>query len=171
MFPLTATPMLPGWAWLVDYARPLYLLLPSVEREPEVLYRPALDSNRRRAPGYFSPAAAAHNSQGCCPSSRRKTLPCGLAQEGAQGRITIIDVRNKERIRNRGHSVGVHHIPLGYLRDRLDEIPHEGTETFTHCASGYRSQIACSLLRLNGPSGTRSRSTRASSAGRVSCRR
>ena len=48
-----------------------------------------------------------------------------------------------------GHITGARHIPLGYLADRLAELPREGT-VVTQCASGYRSQIAASLLQARG---------------------
>ena len=47
------------------------------------------------------------------------------------------------------HIVGARHIPLGYLPDRLAEIPTEGTVVL-HCATGYRSQIGASLLQAKG---------------------
>jgi uncharacterized membrane protein YfcA/rhodanese-related sulfurtransferase len=48
-----------------------------------------------------------------------------------------------------GHIVGARHIPLGYLADRLATLPREST-VVTLCASGYRSQIAASLLQAAG---------------------
>ncbi len=40
-------------------------------------------------------------------------------------------------------------IPLGYLTDRLTEIPREKTVVL-HCREGWRSSIATSLLRSQG---------------------
>jgi hydroxyacylglutathione hydrolase len=42
-------------------------------------------------------------------------------------------------------------VPLGRLRGRLGELPHE-RGVVTHCTSGYRSAIASSLLLCEGRS-------------------
>ncbi|MDX6594072.1 MAG: hydroxyacylglutathione hydrolase [Gaiellales bacterium] len=40
-------------------------------------------------------------------------------------------------------------IPLSHLLERLDDLPHD-RRLVTHCASGYRSGIAASVLRRHG---------------------
>ena len=71
-----------------------------------------------------------------------------LAKRLPHNNITLIDVRGKREFAAR-HVAGAHHVPLGYLAERLHEIPREGT-VVTQCATGYRSQIAASLLQANG---------------------
>jgi hydroxyacylglutathione hydrolase len=44
---------------------------------------------------------------------------------------------------------GATHIPLGYLRDRLRELPKD-CGFVTQCMSGGRSAIAASILRSEG---------------------
>lgn len=128
--------------WLVDYERPVYLLLPSVDAEHGVL-----DDLRSigidDVPGYFSPEVAAHDTQ-ALPVITAKELAKRLPKNG----ILILDVRGKSEFTEQ-HVVGARHIPLGYLTDRLQEIPRE-QPVITQCASGYRSQIAASLLQANG---------------------
>jgi hydroxyacylglutathione hydrolase len=128
--------------WLVDYERPVYLLLPSVDGENAIL------SDLRSigidyVPGYFSPEVAAHNTQ-ALPVITARELARRLPQNG----IMIVDVRGKGEYAER-HIAGSRHVPLGYLADRLHEIPRDRT-VITQCASGYRSQIAASLLQANG---------------------
>ncbi len=128
--------------WLVDYERPVYLLLPSVDSEHAIL------SDLRSigidyVPGYFSPEVAAHNTQ-ALPVITARELARRLPQNG----IVIVDVRGKGEYTER-HITGSRHVPLGYLADRLSEIPRDRT-VITQCASGYRSQIAASLLQANG---------------------
>ena len=128
--------------WLVDYERPVYLLLPSVDGEHAVL------SDLRSigidyVPGYFSPEVTAHNTQ-ALPVITARELARRLPQNG----IMIVDVRGKGEYAER-HIAGSRHVPLGYLSDRLHEIPRDRT-VITQCASGYRSQIAASLLQANG---------------------
>jgi hydroxyacylglutathione hydrolase len=128
--------------WLVDYERPTYLLLPSVDSEQAVL-ADLRSIGIDYVPGYFSPEAAAHNTQALPVITARE-----LAQRLAQTNITLIDVRGKSEFATR-HVAGARHVPLGYLAERLHEIPREGT-VVTQCATGYRSQIAASLLQANG---------------------
>jgi hydroxyacylglutathione hydrolase len=94
-------------------------------------------------PGYFSPEVAAHDSQ-ALPVITARELAKRLPQNG----LTIIDVRGKSEYAER-HIAGSRHVPLGYLADRLHEIPRDRT-VITQCASGYRSQIAASLLQASG---------------------
>jgi hydroxyacylglutathione hydrolase len=128
--------------WLVDYERPVYLVLPSVDKLQSIqadLHSIGIDYT----PGYFSPEVMLHNTQ-ALPVITAKELARRLPQNG----ITVVDVRGRSEYAE-GHIVGARHIPLGYLPDRLGELPREGT-VVTQCASGYRSQIAASLLQARG---------------------
>lgn len=128
--------------WLVDYQRPLYLLVPSVE---EVAQRLAdlraigID----KITGYFTPDVI---------TTQARTLPIMTAQELAVrlplNGLTILDVRGQSEYAER-HIVGAQHMPLGYLAQHLCEVPRDKT-VVTQCASGYRSQIAATLLRAHG---------------------
>ncbi len=56
----------------------------------------------------------------------------------------VLDVRT-EREWNEGHIDHSVNIPLPHLMDRLNEVPTD-RKLVVHCASGYRSSIAASLL-------------------------
>ena len=60
----------------------------------------------------------------------------------------LIDVRNAAEW-EAGHLPGSRHIPLGYLPDRLQELPRDHTFV-VHCQGGGRSAIAASLLQAQG---------------------
>jgi hydroxyacylglutathione hydrolase len=62
--------------------------------------------------------------------------------------LTILDVRGQSEFAET-HVVGAQHIPLGYLLQRLHEVPRD-QPVVTQCASGYRSHIAASLLQAHG---------------------
>ena len=126
----------------MDYERPVYLLLPSVDAEQDIL-TDLRSIGIDYVPGYFSPEVVAHRTQ-ALPVITARELAKRLPQNG----IRIFDVRGKSEYAEK-HIVGARHIPLGYLADRLDEIPTEGTVVL-HCATGYRSQIAASLLQARG---------------------
>ncbi len=60
----------------------------------------------------------------------------------------VLDVRGVNE-RAELHVPGSCHIPLGYLRDRLDELPKD-RRIVMHCASGGRTPIAYALLAEAG---------------------
>jgi rhodanese-related sulfurtransferase len=60
----------------------------------------------------------------------------------------VVDVRaQSERAQKR--IAGSVHIPLTRLNERMSEIPRD-TPVLVHCAGGYRSSIAASLLQREG---------------------
>ena len=62
--------------------------------------------------------------------------------------VHVLDVRSDAEWRE-GHIAGAQHIPLGELRDRIAEVPHDRT-VVVHCLGGTRSAIAASLLQAEG---------------------
>ncbi|MBQ1071120.1 rhodanese-like domain-containing protein, partial [Micromonospora sp. D75] len=60
----------------------------------------------------------------------------------------VLDVRNAGE-REQGAVDGSRHIPLAELTHRLGEVP-AGRPVVVHCAGGYRSSVAASLLRAAG---------------------
>jgi len=65
----------------------------------------------------------------------------------------ILDVRAPGEYEE-NHIQGAANIPLSDLKNRLDEIPPKDKPVLVHCAGGYRSAIASSLLQKNGFSHT-----------------
>ena len=128
--------------WFIDYAKPFYFVTPSATAVDELLM--ALRSiGIDNVAGYALPELV---------SGKTETLPEWSAQELAtrlpQNGLVVIDVRNKSEYLEE-HIRGARHIHLGALPKYLDQIPHDHT-VITNCASGYRSQIAASLLRSRG---------------------
>jgi hydroxyacylglutathione hydrolase len=62
--------------------------------------------------------------------------------------LTIIDVRKPGEFET-DHVTGAINIPLDFLNSHLAEIPKDG-EVYLHCAGGYRSMIAASILKSRG---------------------
>ena len=60
----------------------------------------------------------------------------------------MLDVRGRTEW-DAGHIAGATNIPVGYLTDRLDEIPR-GKPLAIHCLGGARSAIAASVLQAAG---------------------
>ena len=60
------------------------------------------------------------------------------------GAELVLDVRTENEWAEE-HIDGSVHISLNHLKERVDELP-EGRRVAVHCASGYRSCVALSLL-------------------------
>ncbi len=63
-------------------------------------------------------------------------------------KVPVFDVRNQGEYDSQ-HLVNVHFTPLSNLNDYLAEFPKEET-FYVHCAGGYRSMIAVSILKSRG---------------------
>jgi hydroxyacylglutathione hydrolase len=66
-------------------------------------------------------------------------------RRGAQD--VVLDVRRTDEY-DAGHLAGAVNIPLHELLSRMDEVP--AGKVWVHCASGYRSGVAASLLQRAG---------------------
>ena len=62
--------------------------------------------------------------------------------------ISLIDVR-KNGERSNGYLLSSKHIPLDNFQDLVSQIDVKSRH-YIHCAGGYRSMIACSILKNNG---------------------
>jgi len=65
-----------------------------------------------------------------------------------QDKILIVDVRRKSEYDSE-HLAGAINIPLHQVNDHLAELPKD-KPFIVHCAGGYRSMIAASLLKQRG---------------------
>ncbi|MFC2036205.1 FAD-dependent oxidoreductase [Chloroflexota bacterium] len=60
---------------------------------------------------------------------------------------TLLDVREPNEF-GEGHAAGAINIPLGTLRQRISELPHDN-EILPYCSVGQRSHYATRILRLS----------------------
>jgi hydroxyacylglutathione hydrolase len=81
------------------------------------------------------------------PTERVSALLMEEELHGAESPL-IVDVRNPREWAAK-HIPGSVNIPLGHLQERIAEIPRD-RRVAVHCAGGYRSSIAASILHLNG---------------------
>lgn len=65
-----------------------------------------------------------------------------------KGNVKVIDVRREGEYASE-HVVGAELMPLDFLNDHLAEIDRNQTY-YVHCAGGYRSSIAISILQARG---------------------
>ncbi|HMQ31196.1 MAG TPA: rhodanese-like domain-containing protein [Chloroflexaceae bacterium] len=140
--PMTAAMYSTYVGWFVDYERPTYLVLPDgadLDQILRTLRAIGVDDIPR-----FLPAAALGDGLATLPTAGLDDVATALAGGEAQ----ILDVRGQGEY-DALHLPGALHIPLGFLPRRLDAIPRD-RPVVVHCASGYRSHIAASLLRRLG---------------------
>ncbi len=128
--------------YFVDYDAPCAFVAPAEEAVDEVVA--ALRAiGVDQISGYALPAVVESDAVQL-PEWSADELAAAQAHNG----LAVIDVRNRAEYVAE-HIQGAKHIQLGQLPQRLAEIPRD-RPVITQCASGYRSQIAASLLRAQG---------------------
>ena len=78
----------------------------------------------------------------------RQVTSTELAGQLARGAVSVIDVRGQSEW-EAGHLPGIPNIPVGYLVQRLAEVPRD-RPVVVHCQGGGRSAIAASVLQAHG---------------------
>ena len=139
------------WAgWLVPYSKAVYLIVDGeVESRVMDAVRDLAMIGLDDVAGYWGADAIV---AWCDSGGELGTVPQltvnQLAAQRASGEVTVIDVRGHSEW-DAGHLPGVVNIPVGYLADRLEEIPG-AKPVAVHCQTGARSAIAASVLRARG---------------------
>ena len=139
------------WAgWLVPYDREFALI---VEKDctgcaDDAARDLALIGLDRLRGVVTSDAVDAWRASGHAVGTVPQVSPVDLAAMMKGGAAYVIDVRGHSEW-NDGHLPGVGNVPLGYLSERLGEIPRD-RPVVVHCQSGARSAIAASLLQAAG---------------------
>ena len=148
-FGIGAGPNLSTWAsWVVPYERPLLLVAEhesQVDPSVRALVRVGLD----QVVGYLEGGIEAWRNQGLPMAEVPQVPPRQLADRIEKGPpVRVLDVRSDEEWES-GHIQGAHHVMLGELPDRIDEVERDGVIA-TICGSGYRSTVAASILLRHG---------------------
>lgn len=71
-----------------------------------------------------------------------------FAEKFQSGELEVIDVRKPDEFAS-GHIETAKNLPLDYINDLMAEFPKDKT-LYIHCAGGYRSMIAASILKSRG---------------------
>ncbi|QKZ15737.1 MBL fold metallo-hydrolase [Spirosoma sp. KUDC1026] len=71
-----------------------------------------------------------------------------LVDKMETGKLTIVDVRKPGEFAG-AHVDGAINIPLDYINEQMAEFP-KGETIYIHCAGGYRSMVAASILKSRG---------------------
>jgi hydroxyacylglutathione hydrolase len=139
------------WAgWLTPYDRDFYLIVDD-RRSADVgeAVRDLAMIGLDRLAGYFgADAIEAWEAHGRRLETTRRLTVAELAAALRSGSAVIVDVRGESEWQA-GHMPGVRNIPVGYLRERMAEVPPD-TPVVVHCQAGGRSAIAASVLQAGG---------------------
>lgn len=137
-----------NWSgWLIGYDADIHLIgsRADIAHATRELVMIGLD----RVTGWFDASIVdTWKSAGRNTGTVAKTDATALAPRVARGEVTVLDVRNRAEF-EAGHLPGAMHIPVGYLRARLAEIPRD-KPIIVQCQSGGRSAIATSVLQQLG---------------------
>ena len=135
------------WAgWLLDYETPFYLLAATanVERVRSDLNYIGLDN----LGGYVEPASLESWAAQGRLQRYREARPEEVADQIKRGEATLLDIRGLSEWQE-GHIPQARHVMLGYLPDRLNELPAD-KPAVVQCQSGARSAIGASILQARG---------------------
>lgn len=132
-------------ALITDLKQPIVLITPSGREQETVmrLSRVGYDN----CLGYLEGGIEAWKKAGKVISS----IPSISADEFAgkiNNGITVLDVRKPGEYNNQ-HIKNVPNLPLDFINDWTDTID-KNKEYYIHCAGGYRSMIAASILKARG---------------------
>lgn len=137
-----------NWAgWLVNYERPLYLIADLSQKDEIMadLHSIGID----RISGFIDFSVLEHyQAAGGELESYKEVKPAEVADKIEKGELHVIDVRQTSEWME-GHLPGAQHVMLGYLPDRVNEIPGDKT-LLLQCRSGARSAIAASIMQALG---------------------
>lgn len=133
-------------ALIADVKQPILLVTPE-GREAETvtrLSRVGFDNTLGYLEGGFDAWKAASKEYDTLSSISAETFKAALEKDD----IPVFDVRKESEFKAE-HVKDAHLTPLDFLNDHLSEFPE--SETFyVHCAGGYRSVIAASILKSRG---------------------
>lgn len=136
--------------WFMPYADDFYLIVDEATsaRMEEVARELALIGLDRIA-GYFGASAIGHAAgHGAALDTVPQITAAELAARLEKGEVALIDVRGLTEYEG-GHIMQARHVTLGYLPDRVGDLP-TGKPLVVHCQAGARSAIGASVLRRLG---------------------
>ena len=134
-------------ALIPDIQQPI-LFIADEGREEEVVTRLArvgYDHALGYLKGGFEAWRAAGNEVDTIKSISAAEFEADYAKNNT---IKVVDVRKPGEYQAE-HVENAQHAPLDYLNDHLSELPKEEA-MYLHCAGGYRSMIAASILKARG---------------------
>ncbi|MFD1016132.1 MBL fold metallo-hydrolase [Winogradskyella rapida] len=133
-------------ALIKDLKQPIVLIVPEGKSEEAVtrLSRVGYDNTL----GYLEGGLDAWKDAGKDVSSLESISAEDFAQRAKADSLHILDVRKDGEYQST-HLEDATHFPLDLINDNMDAINKDDTY-YVHCAGGYRSVIAASILKARG---------------------
>ncbi len=134
-------------AMITDLKQSIVFIAPEENRSEEVvtrLSRVGYDNTL----GFLKGGIDAWKSEGKEIDTVTSIPAKELLKKYNEGNVEIIDVRKNGEFAG-GHIEGATNLPLDYLNDRMSQLNKDKTYHI-HCAGGYRSIIAASILKARG---------------------
>ncbi|MBQ4914693.1 MBL fold metallo-hydrolase [Maribacter sp. MMG018] len=133
-------------ALIADVQQPILLVAPKGLEEEAVtrLSRVGFDNTLGYLKGGFEAWKKASMEYDTVSQVNSEELKDAIEKENA----TVFDVRKPSEYLSE-HVLTAHNTPLDFLNDHLSEFP-ENKPFYVHCAGGYRSMIASSILKSRG---------------------
>ena len=132
-------------ALIKDVTQPILLITPVGEEETTItrLSRVGFDNVLGYLKGSFETWKSAGNEIDTLRSVSAETLETAI-----ENNSPVFDTRKPGEFANE-HIVDVPSTPLDFLNDHISEFPTD-KDFYIHCAGGYRSVIAASILKSRG---------------------
>lgn len=133
-------------ALITDIKQPIVLVVPEGKSEEAVtrLSRVGYDNTL----GYLEGGIAAWKASGKDIETLESISAETLADIAKTSDINVLDVR-KDGEYNSMHLENAQHFSLDFINDNMNAISNDDTY-YVHCAGGYRSVIAISILKARG---------------------
>ncbi|MGD1839344.1 MAG: rhodanese-like domain-containing protein [Thermonemataceae bacterium] len=131
---------------ITDIQQPI-VIVAEEGREEEVITRLARVGYDRTL-GYLKGGFAAWQQAGKEIDQITSVSAEDFAEKYQKGVTKVVDVR-KESEYEQGAVEEAQHVPLAYINEYLGVFT-TSQPTYIHCAAGYRSMIACSILKARG---------------------
>ena len=133
-------------ALIKDIQQPILLVVPEGREEEVVirLSRVGFDNTL----GYLKEGFSAWKDAGKEVDTLRSVSAETLENEITNNNVPVFDVRKPGEYENE-HIVNVPSTPLDYINSHIEEFPSD-KDFYVHCAGGYRSVIASSILKSRG---------------------
>jgi len=133
-------------ALITDLKQPILLVVPEGKSKEAVtrLSRVGYDNTL----GYLEGGMNAWKAAGKDIETLESITAQELANKFKEGNLNILDVRRDGEFTS-SHIENAQHFALDYINDKMNEVSKDKTY-YIHCAGGYRSVIAASILKARG---------------------
>lgn len=131
---------------ITDINQPIVLVTPEGREQETItrLSRVGYDNTL----GYLQGGMQAWTAAGLETDSIQRITANELETLMNNGEKSVIDVRKPGEY-NSAHIANVPNLPLDFINEHIGDFPAQQT-TYLHCAGGYRSMIAASILKARG---------------------